>query len=88
VAVPGARQLPAVAAPSQPVLSLDQKRRLQIMRVQIALTSLGLYNGGVDGTLNEDTKLGLQFFQDLKGLPKTGTMSTPTLNALGVPAVN
>ena len=58
------------------------------MRVQIALTSLGLYNGRIDGVLNEDTKLGLQFFQDLKGLPKSGMMTTPTLNALGVPAAN
>ncbi len=69
-------------------LSLDEKRRLQIMRVQVALTSLGLYNGRVDGVLNAETKLGLEFFQDLKGLPKSGTMTTPTLNALGVPAVN
>ena len=58
------------------------------MRVQLALTSLGLYNGGIDGTMNADTKTGLEFFQDLKGLPKTGLMTTPTLNALGVPAVN
>ena len=58
------------------------------MRVQIALTSLGLYNGRVDGIMNSETKRGLEFFQDLKGLPKSGLMTTPTLNALGVPAVN
>ena len=77
------------AAPTGAVeLSLDQKRRLQIMRVQIALTSLGLYRGRVDGQLNGETREALQRFQDLKGLPQTGMMSTPTLNALGVPAVN
>ncbi len=58
------------------------------MRVQIALASLGLYNGRVDGTMNAETRLGLELFQDLKGLPKTGLMTTPTLNALGVPAVS
>ncbi len=67
---------------------MDKKRRLQIMRVQIALTSLGLYNGRVDGVMNADTKTGLEFFQDLKGMPKSGQMTTPTLNALGVSAVN
>lgn len=78
--------MPAVAP--RPTLSLDEKRRLQIMRVQIALTSLGLYNGRIDGVMNADTKLGLTFFQDLKGLPKNGLMTTQTLNALGVPAAN
>ncbi len=58
------------------------------MRVQIALTRLGLYNGPVNGVLDDETKTGLEFFQDLKGLSKTGTMTTDTLNALGVPAVN
>ncbi|WP_200232387.1 peptidoglycan-binding domain-containing protein, partial [Rubrivivax gelatinosus] len=65
----------------------SEKRRLQVMRVQIALRQLGLYNGTVDGQLNADTKLGLEFFQNLKGLPQSGQMTTPTLNALGVPAV-
>ena len=58
------------------------------MRVQIALTGLGLYNGAIDGTMNAETKRGLEFFQDLKGLPKSGLMTTHTLNALGVPAAN
>lgn len=58
------------------------------MRVQIALRSLGLYDGQIDGAMNEDTRIGLMFFQDLKGLEKTGTMTTATLNAMGIPAVN
>lgn len=82
------RNLGGTSAGRPAPLTLDEKRRLQIMRVQVALTSLGLYNGRVDGVLNAETKLGLEFFQDLKGLPKSGTMTTPTLNALGVPAVN
>lgn len=77
---------PAPAA-SSPKLSLNEKRRLQIMRVQIALTSLGLFTGEVDGVLTQDTKDALKRFQIVKGLPATGLMSTETLNALGVPAV-
>jgi His-Xaa-Ser repeat protein HxsA len=54
------------AVATEPALSLAEKRQLQIMRVQIKLLTLGLYNG----------------------LPESGLMTTPTLNALGVPAVN
>jgi len=70
-----------------PTLSMGEKRRLQIMRVQIALTSLGLYGGTVDGTLNDGTKKSLAMFQNLKGIEPNGLMSTATLNALGVPTV-
>lgn len=58
------------------------------MRVQIKLMGLGLYDGQIDGVMNEGTRQALRYFQDLKGLPKTGTMTTATLNAMGVPAVN
>jgi His-Xaa-Ser repeat protein HxsA len=86
----GSSLSPAASSPSAteaPPLSNPEKRRLQVMRVQIALRQLGLYGGVVDGELNADTKLGLQYFQNLKGLPRSGQMTTPTLNALGVPAV-
>ncbi|WP_081601584.1 His-Xaa-Ser repeat protein HxsA [Thiobacillus denitrificans] len=76
--------MPAQAAPK---LSTGEKRKLQIMRVQIALTSLGLYQGTVDGVLNDGTKESLTLFQNLKGIEPNGLMSTETLNALGVPAV-
>lgn len=75
---------PATVAPS---LSLSEKRRLQIMRVQIALTSLGLYSGSISGELTNETKDAIKRIQIVKGLPETGQMSTETLNALGVPAV-
>ena len=58
------------------------------MRVQIKLHGLGLYDGQVDGVMSEATRTALKYFQDLKGLQKTGTMTTPTLNAMGIPAVN
>lgn len=74
-------------AQSAPKLSTGEKRKLQIMRVQIALTSLGLYQGTVDGVLHDGTKESLTLFQNLKGIEPNGLMSTETLNALGVPAV-
>lgn len=72
----------------RPDLTNAEKLKLQIMRVQIKLMGLGLYDGAIDGVLNEKTQQALRYFQDLKGLPKTGTMSTATLNAMGIPAVN
>ncbi len=68
-------------------MTLSEKRRLQIMRVQIALTSLGLYSGSVSGELTNETKEAIKRIQIVKGLPDTGQMTTETLNALGVPAV-
>ena len=70
-----------------PNLSTAEKLKLQIMRVQIALTSLGLYQGSVNGVLDNPTKEAIERFQTLKGIPPTGQMSTDTLNSLGVPAV-
>lgn len=78
---------PSPAKPPTPKLSLAEKRRLQIMRVQIALTALGLYKGTVDGTMNDETQEALRMFQTVKGYSATGLMTTETLNALGVPAV-
>jgi murein L,D-transpeptidase YcbB/YkuD len=48
---------------------------------------LDLYAGNVNGELTEDTKEALKRFQIVKGLPASGLITTETLNALGVPAV-
>jgi His-Xaa-Ser repeat protein HxsA len=79
---------PVAGSVQQPSLSIDEKRQLQVMRVQIRLLSLGLYDGQANGVLDEKTRGSLKLFQNLKHLPDTGLMTTPTLNALGVPAVN
>lgn len=78
---------PTPALPAVPQLSRQEKLTLQVMRVQIALTSLGLYDGQIDGQLGKGTKEALKHFQIVKGLPANGLMTTETLNALGVPAV-
>lgn len=57
------------------------------MRVQIALTSLGLYEGKVDGVRNPATIEAIKRFQIIKGQPDSGLMTTETLNALGIAAV-
>lgn len=78
---------PAAASPRKPTLSHAEKLKLQVMRTQIALTSLGLHKGTISGELDEATKESLKHFQILKGLQANGLMTTGTLNALGVPAV-
>lgn len=70
-----------------PVLTTASKLKLQIIRVQIALTSLKYYDGPLDGVMSASTRRAIENFQIAKGLPKSGKMTTPTMNALGVPAV-
>lgn len=85
----GAASIPsALADDPAPQLTRSEKLRLQVLRVQLALKRHGLYDGPLDGVFNQDTRLGLAHFQTVKNIPATGVMTTPTLNALGVPAVN
>jgi His-Xaa-Ser repeat protein HxsA len=78
---------PALATPRVPSLSRAEKLKLQVMRTQISLTTLGLYKGPISGELDDATKESLKHFQDLKGMQANGLMTTETLNALGIPAV-
>lgn len=82
--VSGKNDVPATG-PNQ--LTLSEKRRLQVLRVQMKLNSLRIYDGQLTGTLDEATRQSLKLFQAVKNLPTTGMMTTPTLNALGIPAV-
>jgi His-Xaa-Ser repeat protein HxsA len=68
-------------------LNLEEKKKLQVMRVQIALSTLGLYAGQIDGVIGAGTQEALKRFQRLKNINPDGSMSTQTLNALNVPAV-
>ncbi|GHH61459.1 hypothetical protein GCM10009090_37930 [[Pseudomonas] boreopolis] len=58
--------------------------KLLIMRVQAALYSKGYDPGAIDGTLSPQTQSALRMFQLAHGIRATGTMTTPTLDALGV----
>jgi len=68
----------------------DRERRdadqlkLLIMRVQAALYSKGYDPGAIDGTLSPQTQSALRMFQLTYGIKVTGTMTTATLDALGV----
>lgn len=78
---------PAPAPPKASALTTTEKLKLQIMRVQIALTTLGLFTGEVNGELDSSTQQAIKRFQIIKSLEANGLMTTETLNALGVPAV-
>ena len=69
------------------LLTETERVRLQVMQVQITLTSLSLYEGPIDGTLNPETVTGVRHFQTLKGMRATGTLAAGTLSAMGVPPV-
>ena len=78
------------AAPSQTLAPLEQTRptadqlRMMIMRVQAGLYSRSYDPGAIDGELSTATKAALRKFQADKGLGVTGTITTATLNALGI----
>lgn len=74
-------------APADISLSRAEKLRLQVVRVQIKLHSLGLYDGTISGMFDAATRQGLKLFQKIKSLPETGLMTTDSMNALGIPVV-
>jgi len=69
---------------SNVVLTETERLRLQIMQVQLKLTGLGLYDGTVDGLMNQDLVEGVRHFQTLKGMRDSGMLTTGTLTALGI----
>ena len=82
---------PKVARPgrrSSVVLTETEKLRLQIMQVQLKLTGLSLYDGPIDGVMNHDLVDGVRHFQTLKGMRETGMLTTGTLTALGIHAID
>jgi len=72
------------ARTAQPQRQDADELRMLIMRVQAALYSKGLDPGAIDGVLSQKTQTALRTFQRRYGLQVTGTMTTPTLDALGV----
>jgi His-Xaa-Ser repeat protein HxsA len=69
---------------AQPPRPDADELRILIMRVQAALYSKGLDPGAIDGVMSQKTQTALRTFQRRYGLQVTGTMTTPTLDALGV----
>lgn len=56
------------------------------MRVQLALTAYGYYNGPIDGIIGKQSKVALSSFQSDYGLKATGTITPEVLNAFGITA--
>ena len=54
------------------------------MRVQIALMTRGYYSGSIDGIMGPISRASLMKYQQANNLRPSGTMSTETLNALGI----
>jgi hypothetical protein len=69
-------------------LTETEKLRLQVMQVQLKLGGLGLYEGAIDGMMNPELVDGVRHFQTLKGMRDSGLLTTGTLAALGIQALD
>jgi len=54
------------------------------MRAQNRLSKLGYYRGPIDGVMGEGTRKAISRFQRDSGLRVTGSLTGPTLSALGL----
>jgi hypothetical protein len=77
-----------VRHPSTVVLTETEKLRLQIMQVELKLTGLGLYEGAIDGLMNPELVDAVRHFQTLKGMRDSGLLTTGTITALGIRAID
>lgn len=71
----------AAAAPAPAPAAPVQERT---MRVQIALESLGLYRGTVDGLMGPQTRAAIAGYQKTLGMEATGEIDDRLLDALGI----
>jgi hypothetical protein len=64
--------------------SVDQYPDPNVTAVQTDLTKLGYYHGAIDGLFGRDTRDALARYQTYHHLGVTGTLTTETLQSLGV----
>ena len=67
--------------------SVDQNPDQNVIAVQTDLANLGYYHGVIDGLFGRDTRDALARYQTDRHLAITGTLTTETLQSLGVPTV-
>ena len=60
-------------------------RGQEVITIQCALASTGLYSGDIDGCFGNQLEAALVAFQTRKGLPANGVVDAPTAAALGIP---
>lgn len=67
--------------------SVDQNPDPNVIAVQTDLAKLGYYRGAIDGLFGRDTRDALARYQTDQHLAITGTLTTETLQSLGVETV-
>jgi len=70
--------------PNSPNASTSPYSSSTVRNVQQALNAKGFNAGPADGQWGPSTESALKQFQTAQGLPSTGALDTPTMNALGV----
>ena len=75
---------PGVTGPNPTIASNSQYSSSTVRNVQQALNAKGFNAGAADGQWGPGTETALKQFQSTQGLPATGALDTPTMNALGV----
>ena len=75
---------PGVTGPNPPIASNSPYSSSTVRNVQQALNAKGFNAGPADGQWGPSTEIALKQFQAARGLPSTGVLDTPTMNALGV----
>lgn len=71
-------------APAATVATQPSPVQERTMRVQIALESLGLYRGTVDGLMGPQTRAAITGYQKTLGMEGTGEIDDRLLEALGI----
>lgn len=78
------RRAPSKGAPMKQAESADGGGGGFVSRVQRALRSRGYYAGDIDGVFGRETSRAVRRFQNENGLPPTGAIDAPLLNALSI----
>ena len=80
------KPVPKSPSPKEERLSDKEKKFIIIMRVQLALKLLGLYDYKIDGLLGPSTRESIRKYRLIKDLPAGQIIDSKLLNSLGVPA--
>lgn len=77
-------QSPSATAPQQAQngTSSASLSEDQIKEAQQKLKTAGVYNGEINGQMDQETQEAIEQFQEQKGLEKTGTLDQQTMAAL------
>lgn len=80
------KPVPKSPSPKEGRLSEKEKKFIIIMRVQLALKLLGLYDYKIDGLLGPSTRESIKKYRLIKELPVGKKIDAELLNSLGVSA--